>query len=1197
MLDENTPCPREYTSYRTQYNLNVGSHGGCLIYVRRDIPHYKITLNTPLQAVAVEVHLKRKYTLCSLYLPPNSPVTQTEILDLLRQLPRPFLLMGDLNARHPLWGDVTSNQKGNLIASIIENEDLGLLNTGEPTHYHIQTGTVSCLDLTVTSSNCAIDFRWRTNDDWHNSDHAPIIINTNDDPPAQRSPRWVMEKADWNKFEELSEIEGDANDFPIVDDALDVLNGTLHTAGINSIPKTTGLFRRRPVPWWSEELRLLHRATRTSLTRYRRHQNIENMIIYKQNRARFRKAMKAARRQCWASFVSSINRRTPVSSIWKKIGKIAGKFTPNPPPVLKVNNNKIADAKDISNKLGDHFALVSKKTDNSPGYQYRRREELQYLDFTTDKVEPYNLPFTKREFDAALASSNNTAPGPDDIPYEMFRHISKNTKSFVISIINRLWHESSYPTIWELAYVLPFVKPGKDPLSVTSYRPIALTCCLCKLMEKMINTRFVWYLEQNSILSPSQCGFRKMRSTIDVLMQLETSICEAFASKQHHITIFFDIEKAYDTAWRYGILKTIHECGLRGELPQFIKAFLTHRFFQVKVGNTLSDKRCQEEGVPQGSVLSVTLFALAINGVDKVIPRDVLSTLFVDDLSISFAASRMTVAERKLQLTVNKIVGWAENQGFKISATKTTILHFCHIRGVHPDPDLYLYGRRIPCVEEARFLGLIFDKKLSWLPHLKNIKTKCLEALNILKVVSNTNWGADREVILKLHRALIVSKLLYGCEIYSSASPNHLKLLDSIHHSGVRLATGAFRSSPISSLLIDAGEIPLELYRQSSIVRYWFRIQRTPNSRAYAVVNRNTFNNYYVNHPRCPKPFSFRIKNILETMNISRNPVCPVILSITPVWKMPVIKFCKYFKGFKRDKSDSEIRGLFLEHANEHSGSTLVFTDGSKSEDGVGYGVFSEDFRRRGALPNIASNFTAELYGILTALEHIVTIQNSNSFTIFSDSKSALQSLEIFNPDNPITLKIQQWVFIHNCRGNSISLCWVPAHVNIRGNEKADQLAKLAASSLSPRKCALPHRDFFSSISKSVARAWQLKWNEVGLNKMREITTRIHPWKYDAMPRKWEVVICRLRIGHSRLTHGHLMSNENQPFCDDCLVPLTIKHIVVECPSLMELRERHFSDKKERDGTYNLAKILGEEQYDYASIIEFLKDTNFLDKL
>ena len=156
-------------------------------------------------------------------------------------------------------------------------------------------------------------------------------------------------------------------------------------------------------------------------------------------------------------------------------------------------------------------------------------------------------------------------------------------------------------------------------------------------MEKMVNTRLVWILEKNNILSPTQCGFRKLHSTTDVLIRLESSICESFASKQHHVTIFFDLEKAYDTTWRHGILKTIHQVGLRGELPLFIKAFLAHRLFQVKVGNTLSEKKCQQEGVPQGSVLSVTLFALSINGVSSVIPRDVLHTLFVDDLSISFA--------------------------------------------------------------------------------------------------------------------------------------------------------------------------------------------------------------------------------------------------------------------------------------------------------------------------------------------------------------------------------------------------------------------------------------------------------------------------------------------------------------------------------------------------------------------------------
>ena len=89
------------------------------------------------------------------------------------------------------------------------------------------------------------------------------------------------------------------------------------------------------------------------------------------------------------------------------------------------------------------------------------------------------------------------------------------------------------------------------------------------------------------------------------------------------ILVFFDLEKAYDTAWRYGILKVLHDIGLWGELPLFIKAFLKTQYFKVRVGNTLPDSKIQQEGVPQGSVLSVTLFALAINGISSVIPADV----------------------------------------------------------------------------------------------------------------------------------------------------------------------------------------------------------------------------------------------------------------------------------------------------------------------------------------------------------------------------------------------------------------------------------------------------------------------------------------------------------------------------------------------------------------------------------------------
>merc|ERR1712035_105412 len=136
---------------------------------------------------------------------------------------------------------------------------------------------------------------------------------------------------------------------------------------------------------------------------------------------------------------------------------------------------------------------------------------------------------------------------------------------------------------------LSIPKPGKDHLQATNYRPISLTSCLCKVLEKMVNVRLMWYLERGNHLSSVKYGFRKLRSTSDALLSLESSICEAFSTKQHHVTVFFYLEKAYDTAWRHGILLSLYEFGLRGRLAVFIRKFLCNRFLRVRVGNVLSD--------------------------------------------------------------------------------------------------------------------------------------------------------------------------------------------------------------------------------------------------------------------------------------------------------------------------------------------------------------------------------------------------------------------------------------------------------------------------------------------------------------------------------------------------------------------------------------------------------------------------------
>ena len=113
---------------------------------------------------------------------------------------------------------------------------------------------------------------------------------------------------------------------------------------------------------------------------------------------------------------------------------------------------------------------------------------------------------------------------------------------------------------------------------------------------------------------------------------------------------------------------------------------------------------------------------------------------------------------------------------------------------------------------------------------------------------------------------------------------------------------------------------------------------------------------------------------------------------------------------------------------------------------------------------------------------------------------------------------------------------------------------------------------------------------------MKEVTNYSRPWKYSDMKRSEEVVLCRLRIGHTRLTHGFLMEAKPPPFCDDCLVPLTVKHLLTECPSFVNERERSFNKYRDNNGIYLLSKILGPE-CEVKSLFKFLKDIDILDKI
>ena len=177
--------------------------GGASILVRQGVIHSQIPLQTNLQAVAVQLSLFKTITLCSIYVPPSDNLRQQELDDLVQQLPKPFILLGDFNSHNPLWGSISTNDKGKKIEDFIANNNLSLFNDGSDTYLHPGSGTYSAIDLSITDPSILNDFQWSVHSDMCGSDHFPIVLESIVPAPEEHYPRWKFSKADWGTFSSL----------------------------------------------------------------------------------------------------------------------------------------------------------------------------------------------------------------------------------------------------------------------------------------------------------------------------------------------------------------------------------------------------------------------------------------------------------------------------------------------------------------------------------------------------------------------------------------------------------------------------------------------------------------------------------------------------------------------------------------------------------------------------------------------------------------------------------------------------------------------------------------------------------------------------------------------------------------------------------------------------------------------------------
>ena len=306
------------------------------------------------------------------------------------------------------------------------------------------------------------------------------------------------------------------------------------------------------------------------------------------------------------------------------------------------------------------------------------------------------------------------SPGPDGISNEMISHLGNTALKKLVEIFNLSWKKGEVPQIWKDALMIPLHKKGKDKSKALSYRPISLTSCVCKTMERTINNRLQWYLEKEMLIAPEQAGFRQYRSTEDQTTHLTQVIEDAFQRKKVVLASFIDLQKAFDEVWKAGLRVKLQRNGIRGNMKKWIDSYLHNRKARVLVNGHTGRKRLLKEGVPQGGVLSPTLFILFINDIIKELPRGIQAALYADDLVMWCSEQYATTATYMMQQTLDKLEKWTNMWSISINKEKSSATLFT-LTAQKPGK-LTLGNHRLPFEDEQTYLGVTYDKRLTWSP-------------------------------------------------------------------------------------------------------------------------------------------------------------------------------------------------------------------------------------------------------------------------------------------------------------------------------------------------------------------------------------------------------------------------------------------------------------------------------------------------
>ena len=479
--------------------------------------------------------------------------------------------------------------------------------------------------------------------------------------------------------------------------------------------------------------------------------------------------------------------------------------------------------------------------------QWQQRLEKEFEEESMEEEvsaeEEFKSDIKKEEVEQAVRKLvERKAPGPDGVAPPLIRHGGDIMIDSLVTLFQRSWAEGLLPPSWKEANICPIPKCAK-PSQCDKFRPISLLSVVSKLMERIVARRLYRYVEREGILPDYQAGFRDRHSTLDLLIELQQEAYSAFAEKESVLFVMLDIEKAYDRAWRPGIMRRLRDIGVDGRMLRWIHDFLRQRRARVVVEGEKSQWRPSLHGVPQGSPLSPLLFNIFIAPVLRRVRTGRL--MFADDIGLFLRGKSMGKLSRQMTRELAWVSSWAHKWRAKFNLSKCSAIALSKKRPV-PKPKVRFEGTvlQVPekdeeLIEKAKYLGVVLDSRMNWRVHLNMIRSKALKRLEMLLRITNNRYGARHSRVILLYRVCVRPLLEYAAPIWNDASQGlKTTLLDSIQHTVLARAMGVRKSTSREALEVEAGVEPLELRRKMLTAR-WYGKLLARQSRVAVVLERH----------------------------------------------------------------------------------------------------------------------------------------------------------------------------------------------------------------------------------------------------------------------------------------------------------------------------------------------------------------------